>query len=73
MSDHTEVVVQVDMVKPALTRSEISVKRLNTIQREDFSAALCKLHANLEVIYDPDHLASQYSKGLTEILDNLIK
>ena len=71
VSDHTKVFVHVDMVKPALTRSVISVRRLNTMQLEDFSAELGKLQAKLEVIYDPDHLASQYSKGLAEILDNL--
>ena len=71
VSDHTEVVVHVDEEKPALTRLEIHVQRLNTIYLEEFSAELSRLQAKPKVIYDPDHLASQCSNGLAEILDNL--
>ena len=64
VSDHTEVVVYVDMVKPALIRSEININRL-------FHYLNKKLQEEIVATNAPNELASLYSEGLKNILDEL--
>ena len=71
VSDHTEVVVYVDVVKPALIRSEINIRKVDGITTDRFTMAIKKLQEEIEATNDPNELASLYSERLKNILDEL--